>query len=210
MYETDQEQIEAIKGWWNQNGNWVIGGCLVFIVSYIGLYLYQSSAQEHRIDGSQAYEQLLVNLTSETPDSEALDAQIGLLKGEYSDLGYGVMAALLEAKVAVDAGNFESALPALDWAAKNAEPALLTVILYRKAMVQYALNDLDAALTSLNAIRGDGHQTLTFELKGDILLDQGKPDEARSAYKAALDLSGDEGMDNPYLQIKLDDLAVAE
>ena len=210
MYETDQEQIEAIKGWWSQNGNWVIGGCLAFIVSYIGLYFYQSSAQTHRVDGSQAYEQLLVNLTSETPDSEALDAQIDLLKSEYKDLGYGLMAALLEAKVAVDAGNLEGALPALEWAAKNAEPALLAVILYRKAMVQYGLNDLDAALTSLNAIRGDGHQTLTFELKGDILLDQGKPDEANSAYQAALDLSGDEGIDNPYLQMKLDDLAVAE
>jgi len=210
VYETDQEQIEAIKGWWSQNGNWVIGGCLAFIVSYIGLYFYQSSAQTHRVDGSQAYEQLLVNLTSETPDSEALDAQIDLLKSEYKDLGYGLMAALLEAKVAVDAGNLEGALPALEWAAKNAEPALLAVILYRKAMVQYGLNDLDAALTSLNAIRGDGHQTLTFELKGDILLDQGKPDEANSAYQAALDLSGDEGIDNPYLQMKLDDLAVAE
>ena len=101
MYETDQEQIEAIKGWWNKNGNWVIGGCLAFIVSYIGLYMYQDSAQTHRVAGSKAYEQLLVNLTSETPDSEALTAQIELLKGEYKDLGYGVMAALQEAKVAV-------------------------------------------------------------------------------------------------------------
>ena len=210
MYETDQEQIEAIKGWWNKNGNWVIGGCLAFIVSYIGLYMYQDSAQTHRVAGSKAYEQLLVNLTSETPDSEALTAQIELLKGEYKDLGYGVMAALQEAKVAVDAGKLESALPALDWAAKNAEAELLTVILYRKAVVQYALDDLDGALTSLNAMSGTGHQTLSFELMGDILLAQGKPDEARKAYKAALDLSSEQDINNPYLQLKLDDLAVAE
>ena len=101
-------------------------------------------------------------------------------------------------------------MPALDWAAKNAEAELLTVILYRKAVVQYALDDLDGALTSLNAMSGTGHQTLSFELKGDILLAQGKPDEARKAYKAALDLSSEQDINNPYLQLKLDDLAVAE
>ena len=48
------------------------------------------------------------------------------------------------------------------------------------------------------------------ELKGDILLAQGKIDEARAAYQAAVDLSADQGINNPYLKIKLDDLAVAE
>ena len=210
MYETDQEQIEAIKSWWSQNGNWVIGAFIVFILAYVGYNWYQSNSEKHRFDASAIYDQLMVNITSNAPDAEMRQSLSTILKSEYSDLGYGALAALIEAKAAVDAGDLEKALVELDWALENGDASLQAVVLYRKAQVQYALNKLDAAITSLNAIQGDGHQALSFELKGDVLLEQGKRDEARSAYKAALDLSNEQTINNPFLKIKLDDLAVAE
>jgi len=210
VYETDQEQIEAMKSWWGQNGNWVIGGFIVFLMAYIGLHLYQNSAEQHRLEASATYEKLIVNITNESSDTEERASLTNLLKSDYSDLGYGVMAALLEAKAAVGDDDFEKALSELEWAEKNADTSLLSVILYRKAQVQYGMDQLDAALSSLSLIQGEGHQAVTFELKGDILVEQGKKDEARSAYQAALDLSSDQGINNPYLKIKRDDLAVAE
>jgi len=210
VYETDQEQIEAIKSWWGQNGNWVIGGFIVFIMAYIGYNWYQSSAEKHRFEASATYDQLLLNMTSATPDAEQRQSLTSLLKSDYADLGYGALAALIEAKAAVDSGDLDKALVELEWAQKNGDKSLQAVVLYRKAQVQYAQNNLDAAITTLNAIEGDGHQALSFELKGDILLEQGKRDEARNAYKAAVDLSADQSVNNPFLKIKLDDLAVAE
>lgn len=210
MYETDQEQIEAIKSWWSQNGNWVIGAFVVFIAAYVGLHFYQSAAQNHRFEGSAQYEQLLLNVTAETEDADARQALVGRLKADYADLGYATMAALLEAKIAVDAQDYEAALAELNWAADNADAALATVIAYRQAQVQYALGDLEAALASLNSITGTGHEALVFELKGDILLAQGQTDDARNAYQVATSKAEDQGLNNPYLQIKLDDLAVAE
>ena len=210
MYDTDQEQIEAIKSWWGQNGNWVIGGFILFLAVYIGYHWYQGASEQHRHDASATYEQLLLNLTGETANSEERATLSGLLKSDYADLGYGTMAALIEAKAAVDAGDLDAALVELNWAESNADESLMAVVLYRKALVQYAQDDLDNALTTLNKIQGEGHQALTFELKGDILLEQGKKDDARKAYQAAVDLSADQSINNPYLKIKLDDLAVAE
>lgn len=210
MYETDQEQIEAIKSWWGQNGNFVIGAFIVFIAAYIGFHWYQGAQQTHRFEGSDVYEQLLVEATAEQSDAEARKQLSTLLKTDYADLGYGTMAALIEAKIAVEAEDFDQALTELNWAQANGSEELQPVILYRKAQVQYAQDDLDAALTSLNAITGEGHEALTFELKGDVLLEQGKTAEARGAYQAALAQAETQGINNPYLKIKLDDLAVAE
>jgi len=210
VYETDQEQIEAMKGWWSQNGNWVIGGFIVFLAAFIGYHWYIASAEKHRFEASATYDQLLVNVTSESPDLEQQKSLTNLLKSDYADLGYGAMAALIEAKTAVDAQDYAAALAQLEWAEKNSDASLRSVILYRKAQVQYAMNKLDAALTTLNAIKGEGHQAVSYELKGDILLEQGKRDEARAAYQQALDMSADQSVNNPFLKIKLDDLAVAE
>lgn len=210
MYETDQEQIEAIKNWWNQNGNWVIGAVIVFFASYAGYNWYVSSAEQHRQDASATYQKLLLNITSESPDPAERATLVRILKTDFTDLTYATMTALLQAKSAVDAGDYELALTELAWAQKHADDALMPVILYRTAMVQYQLGNLDAGLQTLNEIKGDGHQALTFELKGDILLARGNPDEARAAYQAALDVSSQQSINNPFLKIKLDDLAVAE
>lgn len=210
MYETDQEQIEAIKGWWSQNGNWVIGGFIVFILAYVGYLWYQSSAENHRFDASATYDELMLNLNSESPDPEKRKALVETLKTDYADLGYGAMAALIEAKAAVDEKDYSTALKELNWAESHGEKSLMPVILYRKAQVQYAQDELDAAISTLNSISGNGHQAVSMELKGDILLAQGKRDEARTAYQDALDRAGDESVNNPYLQIKLDDLSIVE
>ena len=210
MYDTDQEQIEAIKRWWSQNANWVIGAIVLFFASYVGYNWYVSSTEQHRLEASAAYEQLLETVTAEQGNSEEQERLTRVLKTDYSDLSYASMAALLAAESAVESEDYDAALTELNWAAENAESALLPVIHYRTAMVQYQLDQLDAALATLNKIKGEGHQALTFELKGDILLAQGKTDDARSAYQAALDLSSEQSINNPYLKIKLDDLAVAE
>jgi predicted negative regulator of RcsB-dependent stress response len=210
VYETDQEQIEAIKNWWNQNGNWVIGGFIVFIMSYVGYHWYQNSAEQHRFEASATYDELLLTITAESEDAQRRASLVSLLKDDYSDLGYATMAALIEAKAAVEADDLEKALTELDWALNNADKSLKTVILYRKAQVQYGLDRLDAALTTLASIEGEGHEAVTYELKGDILVEQGKKDEAREAFQIALDKSADQSINNPYLKVKLDDLAVAE
>ena len=204
MYETDQEQIEAIKSWWSQNANWVVGGFILFILAYFGYHWYQNSMEKHQLAASDLYEQL-VKLPA--TDTDGRTKIINELKADYSDLTYSSLAALFAAKAAVEGSDYSTALTEIDWAEQHADKELLPVILYRKALVLYAQNDLDGAMAALDAIKGDGHQAVTHELKGDILLAQGKTNEARLSYQQALDESAKEGINNPFLKIKVDDLA---
>lgn len=210
MYDTDQEQIEAIKSWWSANANWVIASVLVFIFAFVGWNWYQSDQINHKEDASKLYDRLLVNISSPDGDLDDRTSMISALKSDYTDLGYAVMASLFEAKDFVEAKDYDAALVALDWSLEHADESLQAVILYRKALVQFEMGQNDASLASLNAIAVDGHQALSFELKGDILLAQGDETGARDAYQSALDFSADQGINNPYLEVKLNDLAVAE
>ncbi|MBU2862959.1 tetratricopeptide repeat protein [Reinekea forsetii] len=210
MYDTDQEQIEAIKAWWSANANWVIASVLVFIFAFAGWNWYQVDQLNHKEEASRLYDRLLVNVSATEADLDERASMISALKTDYADLGYAVMAALFEAKDSVEAKEYSAALSSLEFAYDHADESLHGVILYRKALVQFGMGELDAALATLDAITGEGHQALTFELKGDIYLAQGNESAARDAYQSAVDLSSDQGINNPYLAVKLNDLAVAE
>ena len=210
MYDTDQEQIEAIKSWWSANANWVIASVLVFIFAFVGWNWYQADQVSHKEDASRLYDRLLINISSENANLDDRVSMISALKSDYSDLGYAVMASLFEAKDFVEAEDYDSALASLNWSLEHADESLLAVINYRKALVQFEMGKNDDALASLNAISTGGHQTLSFELKGDILLAQGDVSGARDAYQSALDFSTEQGVNSSYLQIKLNDLAEAK
>lgn len=210
VYETDQEQIEAIKAWWNENANWVIGAFIALIASYGGVQWYQGAQEAHRLAGSEQFDSLLTLVADADVDADARQALVADIKNEYDDLGYGPMAALLEAKAQVESGNLEAALAELTWAEGKADAELLPVVLYRKALVQFEQGEFSAALASLDAIKVTGHEAVSQELRGDILLAQGDEEGARKAYQAALDASAEQGINNPYVAMKLNELASAE
>lgn len=210
MYETDQEQIEALKGWWVQYGNWVISGVIVFFAAYVGVNWYQHSTQQHRIAGSQVYEELLAVLVNETLDSVSRQALTSQLKTDFDDLGYGVLGALFEAKAAVEAEDYDAALAELNWAEEHADDELMNVVLFRTAQVHYQINQLDKAISTLRRMTGEGHQAVSQELMGDIFLELGRKEDAREAYLTALNLAEAQGINNPYLKIKSDQLAAVE
>jgi predicted negative regulator of RcsB-dependent stress response len=79
----------------------------------------------------------------------------------------------------------------------------------RKAQVEMASDNGKAALATLDKIPADSYQGLAQELRGDVLVKLGRPDEARKAYQAALSTMGKEAPQRGALQMKLDDLAMA-
>ncbi|MHA7879082.1 MAG: YfgM family protein [Saccharospirillum sp.] len=208
MYETEQEQIEAIKKWWNQYGNWLIGGVLVALIGYFGWNFYQSSAQSRLESASAAYDELVALVESEAAVSDR-QAAIDRLKTDYSNTTYATYAALMGAAQAVNAGDFQAARDELAWALDQSPEALRPVIQVRMARVQFALEDNDAALATLDQVSQPGFDVVINELRGDILTDQGQFDLARSAYETALARSQEEGISTPFLEIKLNDLATA-
>ena len=44
-YETEEEQIEALKDWWRENGNSLLIGVAVALVAVFGFRGWQTSVQ---------------------------------------------------------------------------------------------------------------------------------------------------------------------
>ena len=79
----------------------------------------------------------------------------------------------------------------------------------RLARVQLASGKPQEALDTLHGLPKDDYAGIASELEGDALSRLKREDEARTAYKKALDAYGDGAIQRRLVQLKLDDLAVA-
>ncbi len=210
MYDTDEEQIEALKTWWQENGNMLIAALLVFAVAYFGITTYRSSVQTAKEDASVAF-QSLVNLTSEADaggdvNFDAIAAQIDTMKRDHGKSTYATYAALFGARYAVLEGDLEAATAELNWAAdQNKDSNLDSLIQLRLARLEFARGNDVAALKTLSE-DGASQQVGFDELRGDILLSQGDVAGARAAYQAAWDGAAKGTQPRPILEMKLNDL----
>lgn len=206
MYDTEQEQIEAIKKWWSVYGNYLIGAVLVALLGFLSWTFYSNAAQSKLEAASTLYDNLISAV--EEGDEQTVVTRIDNLKSDYADTVYATYASLQAAKLAVDSGDLETAVAELEWALDNADDSLAPVVHLRLARVQFAAKNYQAALAELDAIDREGFEVPSHELRGDILLGQGNVEAARAAYRTALDESRNQGVSAPYLEMKLNDLAI--
>ncbi|WP_134942926.1 tetratricopeptide repeat protein [Pseudomonas syringae] len=158
---------------------------------------------------SMLYQQLLE--TALTPSGQADTARVaeisGKLKSEFGGTTYAQFGSLFVAKVAVDAGKLDDAAAELKPVAdKPANDTLGEIARQRLARVLAAQNKTDDALKLLDGDADKAFLASREELKGDLLVQLGRTDEAYAAYqKAKSALSEDAAVGG--LQMKLDDLA---
>ncbi|WP_428239776.1 YfgM family protein [Gynuella sp.] len=214
MYDTDEEQIEALKKWWHQYGNTLIVAIIVFIAGYFGINYYQHGVQSTKEQASDVYQKLVdMNIENQTLSAEQKgDAEklIEQLKSDYDKSTYAVFAAMYGAKFDVEAQDLDAALTELQWALEhNKDDALGKTLRLRIARIQLTQGKTDEALKTIAV--DAGAQVANFEeLRGDIYLAMGKVDDARTAFQLAYNDAKEKQLNRPVLEMKLNDLAVTE
>ncbi|MEN8636639.1 MULTISPECIES: tetratricopeptide repeat protein [Pseudoalteromonas] len=199
IYSTEEQQAEAIKRFFRENG---ISLALGILVGLGGLYGWKAYNQNQITTAEKASDSYTALVESDDVLSSA-DAFISKNK----DTNYATLAAFVAAKDAVEAKKLDVASEKLSWVVSNTpNTELKAIAITRLARVQIAQTKYDDALTTLNAPLPEAFNANVAELKGDIYTEQGNKDQARTAYQAAIDAGG--LTSNPLLQIKLDDLAV--
>ncbi|GAA5214525.1 YfgM family protein [Corallincola platygyrae] len=208
IYTTEEQQVEAIKKWWKDNGNFVIVGVIVGLVAVFGWRFYQDgqiSAKETASDGYQA-----LQTTIDAKGYEAAPELQAFIDGNKGN-NYSLMAALQLAKLSVDNDKLAEAEAQFSYVIANAKAdnPLYPVAVMRLARLQLSQQELDAAITTLESNKLDAAFTAAVEeLKGDVYVAQGVVEKARVAYQAAVDAGGFEV--NEQLQSKINQLAVIE
>ena len=129
------------------------------------------------------------------------------LKSDFPDTTYAVYAAFQAAKEKVEQGDLAAAEEELSWAVDNSDALLAPVARVRLARVQFARDNTSAALATLDSIETEGYGLVINELRGDIHSTDGDVDAAREAYRLAYEQAQQQGVESPYLKMKLDDLA---
>ena len=206
IYNTEEQQVEAIKRFWKQNGLSIIAGVVIGLAGLYGFRYYQAQ-QVASIEGqSSQYAALVEKIAAEGTDKPTwlIEAQTFIEANPGSS--YAVLTALLAAKEAVTAKDYPVAEKQLSWVIANTKtPEIIAVATLRLARVQTEQANYDAALSTLTATLPKSFTAQQQELKGDVLLKSGDEAKAKAAYQAAL-AAAEEGK-NPLLQVKLNELA---
>ncbi|HBC3386873.1 TPA: YfgM family protein [Vibrio parahaemolyticus] len=201
LYDTEEQQVEAIKDWWKENGKAVIIGAVVGLGGLFGWRYYQDTVIQASETASQSYTTAMNTLQEKGVDAQS-DVQAFIESNEVKD--YSVLAALQLAKAQVEAKDFAAALEQLKWAQSNTKDAALSpLISYRIARIETEMGNFDAANTELGKVTDTAWAGRIAELRGDIALRQGDKDAAYVAYTEAQQAADA----SPTLQMKLDDLA---
>ncbi|AXK53566.1 MULTISPECIES: tetratricopeptide repeat protein [Pseudomonas] len=209
MSSTEDEQLAELKDWWQRNGKPLVTGGLLALVIVFGWQAWHKYQNNQSQGASVLYQQLLE--TTLTPDGKPDAARVadlaGKLNSEFGGTAYAQYGNLFVAKVAVDTGKLDDAAAQLKAVLdKPASPALGEVARQRLAQVLAAQNKADEALKLLEGDADKAFLATREELKGDLLVQLGRVDEAHAAYQKAKAALSDEAAVGG-LQIKLDDLA---
>ncbi|MDG1249137.1 MAG: tetratricopeptide repeat protein [Gammaproteobacteria bacterium] len=204
-YETEEEQVEALKAWWKKNGKSVIGGGIMGIAGIFGWKYWGQQQDLHSLEGSDKFNEMRGAILLQ--DLGAIALQATDLKENYSESSYATLGALMLAKVSIQKEDHAAAAENLQWVIDNSDQdALVTVASIRLARVLLVEGELAQAEALLNQDYPQAYGSLVAELKGDLWLQKGDKQAAYDAYQEALQ-SADSG-DVRFIQMKQDNLGL--
>jgi len=206
---TDDEELAVIKDWWQQNGMPLLTGVALALVAVFGWQGWQKYQSNQSQGASLVYQQLLeaALVPSGKPDAGKVAELANTLKNDFTGTHYAQYGSLFVAKVAVEAGKLDDAASELQAIVdKPVDGNLAELARQRLARVLAAQDKAEDALKLLDAKVAPAFAASREELKGDLLVQLGRADDAHAAYeKAKAALSEDAAVGG--LQMKLDDLA---
>ena len=202
-FETEEQQLEAIKNWWKENSVMIVGGVALGVAAIFGWQYYQSQSAIHTENASILYEQVLISAQNPSTINEQL-TRVNTLEAEYKDTPYASLSALIIAKQHLAAGEIAKAQQQYQWVIANArQDEIKYLSKIRLARLMLSTKQAEQALTILNETYPESFNSMVLELKGDVLLSQGNSEQAKAVYTQAKLLSKSP---NRWLQLKIDDI----
>ncbi len=207
IYDTEEEQLEALKRWWKESGTSTIIGVAIGIAIIFGWNFWQEHKKNQANQASAIYEQLLK--AAETDQKDTVDKLTKRLQEQFVGSNYAAYAGLFQAKLKVQQGDIAGAKDVLKKIADGKDKELSHIAKIRLVKLMLASGEYEQGLKIINDV--DQADAAKFsdnydELVGDLYVALDRLDEARTAYQKALK----NGYQSPLLQLKIDDLTPPE
>lgn len=204
----EQEQVAALKAWWTRYGNLALTVLTVVMLAFAGFNGWKWYQRNQAAQAAVLYEAVVRAV--EQRDDAKIKASGGLVVEQYRGTIYAAMAALHMARANHAAGDLAAAKVQLRWVIdKSGHAEFVPIARVRLAGVLLDEKAYDEALAALAGAVPAGHVTAYADRRGDILLAQGKVEEARAAYRQALDAAEREHPLRAFIELKLEALPAA-
>jgi predicted negative regulator of RcsB-dependent stress response len=207
LYETEEQQVEALQKWWKENGTASLTGIGIGIVCILGWNYWLDYKKDQTSKASAMYDQLLKNVSGDKKDD--IQTLANQIKTEFKSTEYATYSVLLQAKSKVDQGDLAGAKELLQTLSNQSNNELSQLAKLRLVRLYLATGEFEKGLQLINDV--DPKKTAGFsdnydELVGDLYVALDRTDEARSSYEKAKH----NGLQSPLLQFKIDDLTAPE
>ncbi|MDQ6684307.1 MAG: tetratricopeptide repeat protein [Pseudomonadota bacterium] len=177
----EQEQLDQLKSFWNQHGNWISWVLIVGLLAYGGWNAWTYYQRTQAEKAGSLYDEL--ERAAKAGDAAVAGRVFADMKSRYPRAMFTQQAGFLAAKTEVDKGQLDAAKADLSWVAGNAdEREYRSIARLRLAGVLLDEKKYDEALRQLDSVDGASFAGLAADRRGDVLSAAGKPEEAKAAY----------------------------
>lgn len=180
----EQEQLAQLKHFWSRYGNLITWLLIIVFGAFAAWNGWQWWQREQAAKAGALYDE--VERAAQAKDAALAVRAFNDLKDRYGGTAYAEQGGLLAAKVAYEQGKTDEARASLGWVADHAtEVEYRTIARLRLAALLLDAKQYDAALKQLDDAKAKTFEPLVADRRGDVLLAQGRKDDARTAYQQA-------------------------
>lgn len=182
----EQEQLDQLKAFWKQYGNlitWTLTLVLAGFAAWNGWNWWQ---RDQAVKAAAMFDEL--QKAADAGDAAKTAGIFNDLKQRFGGTAFAQQGGLITAKVQAEKGQADAAATSLGWVAEQAkEGEYQTVARLRLAGLLADQKKYDEALKQLDGATAKEFEALVADRRGDILLAQGKTEEAKTAFRKAWD-----------------------
>jgi predicted negative regulator of RcsB-dependent stress response len=207
IYETEEEQVEALKRWWKENSTATMVGLAMGLVIILSWNYYQDYKKNQAVQASAMYDQLL---KAEAENNKAsIDKLAERMQQEFKGTEYAGFSGLIQAKAKYQQNDVAAAKQILKTIAAGPNKDLNNIAMIRLVHLMLDTGEFEQGLQLVNELDAKAAESYSAnydELVGDLYVALDRLDEARTSYQNA----SRKGKSSPLLQFKIDDLTAQE
>ncbi len=204
----EHEQGEVVQKWLRENAISIAVGVLLGLVLIFGWQQWKAHRLRHDAEAASQYQAL--SDAAEAKRNDEVTTIAGVLRKDYAGTVYAILAAMYQAEQASAKNDLAGAATDLAWAQEHSDvDSLKSLAALRLARVKLAQGDADGAIKLVDGVPKDEYSSFAGEIRGDALVKLGRADDARAAYQEALSHLDAQAPNRVFVQMKLDDIAVA-
>lgn len=206
QYETEEQQVEAIKSFWKENGKAIILGAVIGFGGIFGWDYYKDYKVEQAETASARYAEAVDTIVAGSDDQSQFVEKAEALKQDFAKTSYAALAAMKLAEIEVSKDNLEGAKEQLRWVVDQGNKTFVPVAQVRLARILLAQDDHDAAISQADSVKAEAYKSSALLVKGEAQLAKGDREAAKNTFIEARDASS--ASPHPLLALRLSEFGI--